>query len=656
VTATCDELRPLLDLAPLGLLEASERVTHDAHLAGCAPCRRDADALAAIHAADRAAVEEEVLPMPARLEDTPVEEKKKTAAPGPAVDPARVEAVGRLISLACSFCHGRTTREEIVFCASCVAPHHAECFATHGRCALPGCEEKATVRPHLAAPSPRRSGRVLALAFVACTGLGAAAWSALRPDPLAPSALLAQAHTHQRDLLLAVRDDDRARADDALAGLEAACANAEAGDPTLAGRTGALRQEARRARRTLEEVRISLEARDEDLDQVVARIAEAAGRNILVEPNVTEKVTVSLQDLRWTELLRTVANMTSCRIRELPGGVLVLAQPPKVTLQFTDANIRTVLQLLAAYSGKNVVIEEDVVGSVTLDLKEVPWDEALLTLARANHLHVTLWGEIVLVSSRPREGQPLVPREQEWTGDALPEVDDEALIDVVVRDATISAVCASIARQSGRRVEALGCGDWRVSLDLRQVPWRGAVDALAAMARLDVLVRDTGEVLFTPIASNLLMVEGAQATTWAGLLATVAGVNVVVPAEAAGAVVSMRLPNTDPLKALDALAHQLGWTFQRRQGDVYELLVPQGWRPARTHAKPAPLTLQATIMTPDGAWAIISDRTYAQGDALFSEAGAPLPGSAVLDVVEGTARVRVAVGDTRTLRLQQRTE
>lgn len=653
MTTTCDELRPLLDLAPLGLLEASERDVHDAHVASCAPCRREAEALAAIHTADRAAVEKEVLPMSARLEDTSVEEKKKTAAPGPAVDPARVEAVGRLISLACSFCHGRTTREEIVFCASCVAPHHAECFATHGRCALPGCEEKATVRPHLAGPPPRRSGRLLAFAFVACAGLGAAAWSALRPDPLAPSALLAQAHTHQRDLHLAVRDDDRARADAALARLEAACANAEAGDPTLAGRTGALRQEARRARRTLEEARISLEVSDEDLDVVIARIAKAAGRNILVEPNVQEKVTVSLQDLRWTELLRTVANMTRCRIQELPGGVLVLAQPPKVTIQFTDANMRTVLQLLAAYSGKNVVIEEDVVGQVTLDLKEVPWDEALLTLARAKHLHVTLWGEVVLVSSSPREGQPLVPRAQEWTGDALPEVDDEALIDVVVRDATISAVCASIARQSGRRVEALGCDQQRVSLDLRQVPWRGAVDALAAMARLDVLVRDTGEVLFTPIASNLLIAEEVQATTWARLLATVAGVNVIVPDAAAGAVVSMRLSNTDPLKALDAMARQLGWTFQQREGAVYELLVPQGWRPARTPPMPASLTLQATIMTPDGAWAIISDRSYAQGDALSEEGGKPLRDSALLDVMEGTARVRLSRGDTRTLRLQR---
>lgn len=652
----CDELRPLLDLAPLGLLDEGERTTHDAHLAACGPCRRDAEALAAVHAADRDDVEREVLPMTASLHDLPVFEKKATAAPGPGVDPARVEAVGRLISLSCSFCRGRTTREEIVFCASCVAPHHAECFATHGRCALPGCEERSTVRPHVGAPSPpRRRGRLLAFAFVACTGLGAAAWSALRPDPQSPAVLLARAHAHQRDLLLAIRDDDRARADAALDRLESACARVDDGDPTLADRTRALRQDARRARRTLDEARISIDASGEDLAKVVERIGRAAGRNILVSPLVQEEVTLSLRDLRWSEVLRTVAAMTRCQIREMPGGILVLEQPPSVSIQFTDANIRTVLQLLAAYSGKNVVIEEDVTGSITLDLKEVPWDEALLTIARARQLYVTLWGQIVLVSCVPRDGQPLVLRAQEWTADALTVLDDEAQVDVAAKDTRISDVCASITRQTGRQIQARGCGDVRVTLELRQVPWRGAVDAVAAMARLDLEIRESGEVIFSPTASNLLIVNGARAATWAQLLATVAKVNLVIPQEASGAVVSMRLANTDPLTGLDAMARLLGWTLQHTPAegkDVYELIPPQGWRPQPAPPAPAPLTLEATVVTPDGAWAVISDRIYAKGDALLADDGQQLEDSAVLDVSEGTARVRVAHDDTRTIRMQ----
>lgn len=55
----------------------------------------------------------------------------------------------------------------------------------------------------------------------------------------------------------------------------------------------------------------------------------------------------------------------------------------KVTLQFVDANVKTVLQLLAAHSGKNIVIAPEVQGTVTLDLHGVPWLKALHAIVKA---------------------------------------------------------------------------------------------------------------------------------------------------------------------------------------------------------------------------------------------------------------------------------
>lgn len=54
---------------------------------------------------------------------------------------------GRTIALACIFCHDSLPRGEAVYCASCLAPHHRECFGAHERCAAPGCGEALTVRP-----------------------------------------------------------------------------------------------------------------------------------------------------------------------------------------------------------------------------------------------------------------------------------------------------------------------------------------------------------------------------------------------------------------------------------------------------------------------------------------------------------------------------
>lgn len=51
------------------------------------------------------------------------------------------------VRLRCSWCHEHLPRDEGAFCAACLAPHHADCHALHGRCAGPGCREEALVRP-----------------------------------------------------------------------------------------------------------------------------------------------------------------------------------------------------------------------------------------------------------------------------------------------------------------------------------------------------------------------------------------------------------------------------------------------------------------------------------------------------------------------------
>lgn len=128
--------------------------------------------------------------------------------------------------------------------------------------------------------------------------------------------------------------------------------------------------------------RIHVDVENVDLQEVMERIGRQVGRNILVDPSVQETVTVSLRDIPWREAVDVIARMTRCEVEERAGGILVLTQPPKVTIQFTDANVRTVLQLLAAYSGKNIIISPRVDGKVTLDLKEVHWLRALHAIVK----------------------------------------------------------------------------------------------------------------------------------------------------------------------------------------------------------------------------------------------------------------------------------
>lgn len=92
-------------------------------------------------------------------------------------------------------------------------------------------------------------------------------------------------------------------------------------------------------------------------------LGRIVARNVLVDPNVSESVTVSLKGIPWTEAVEVVAKMTRCEVEERGNGVILLTQPAEITIQGTE-DLRTVLQLVAAYRGHNITIPESLSGFV----------------------------------------------------------------------------------------------------------------------------------------------------------------------------------------------------------------------------------------------------------------------------------------------------
>jgi hypothetical protein len=62
---------------------------------------------------------------------------------------AETDAVARALRprVRCTYCHDGIERGDAVHCASCLAPHHAECHGGHGRCAAPGCDDPRALVP-----------------------------------------------------------------------------------------------------------------------------------------------------------------------------------------------------------------------------------------------------------------------------------------------------------------------------------------------------------------------------------------------------------------------------------------------------------------------------------------------------------------------------
>ncbi|MFB4205680.1 hypothetical protein KBTX_01347 [wastewater metagenome] len=70
----------------------------------------------------------------------------------------------------------------------------------------------------------------------------------------------------------------------------------------------------------------------------------------------------------------------------------------KLSLNFQDIEVRSVLQLLADFTGLNMVVSDSVSGSITLRLQDVPWDQALDIILRAKGLDMRRTGNVVWVA------------------------------------------------------------------------------------------------------------------------------------------------------------------------------------------------------------------------------------------------------------------
>ncbi len=70
----------------------------------------------------------------------------------------------------------------------------------------------------------------------------------------------------------------------------------------------------------------------------------------------------------------------------------------KLSLNFQDIEVRSVLQLIADFTGINVVVSDTVRGSLTLRLKNVPWDQALDIILKTKGLAMRQTGTVMLVA------------------------------------------------------------------------------------------------------------------------------------------------------------------------------------------------------------------------------------------------------------------
>lgn len=71
----------------------------------------------------------------------------------------------------------------------------------------------------------------------------------------------------------------------------------------------------------------------------------------------------------------------------------------KISIETTDMDVRDVLKFISEESGINMIFDDNIAGRVSLKLRKVPWDQALVTILKSKKLAYRRQGQVLRIGS-----------------------------------------------------------------------------------------------------------------------------------------------------------------------------------------------------------------------------------------------------------------
>ena len=107
----------------------------------------------------------------------------------------------------------------------------------------------------------------------------------------------------------------------------------------------------------------------------------------------------------WEHSAYQIDNQFVLEVRQQKVDANKLTQGPgyageKLSLNFQNIEIRSLLQVIADFTNFNIVTSDTVTGAVTLRLKDVPWDQALDIILQAKGLGMRKTGNVLLIAPK----------------------------------------------------------------------------------------------------------------------------------------------------------------------------------------------------------------------------------------------------------------
>ena len=129
--------------------------------------------------------------------------------------------------------------------------------------------------------------------------------------------------------------------------------------------------------------------------QFIDAISNKRGTKVIIQPASQEFEQLAYQsDNMFTVELKPMSKEEIEENRKAKFGYI----GEKLSLNFQDIEVRSVLQLLADFTDLNIVVSDSVQGKLTLRLKNVPWDQALDIILQTKALGKRQAGNVIMIA------------------------------------------------------------------------------------------------------------------------------------------------------------------------------------------------------------------------------------------------------------------
>ena len=138
----------------------------------------------------------------------------------------------------------------------------------------------------------------------------------------------------------------------------------------------------------------------------VETFAQGSNARMIIEPKGLWEHSAYQTDNRFILEIKPILEDPNKLVQGSRGGY----KGEKLSLNFQNVEVRAVLQVIADFTGLNIITSDTVQGALTLRLKDIPWDQALDIILQTKGLDMRKNGNVVLIA--PREELALKEKQQ----------------------------------------------------------------------------------------------------------------------------------------------------------------------------------------------------------------------------------------------------